>query len=72
LRRYIKGLVSVRPVVARIPDDFVPVLNRDEVDNSFTTPLEGFLSTQGQGLTFVLSSAQLKRILWDRGAFRVV
>ena len=30
LVHYQQGLVSVRPVVARIPDDFVPVLNRDE------------------------------------------
>jgi hypothetical protein len=29
----------------------------------------GATSTVGQGLTLVLSSAQLKRILWDRGAF---
>ena len=39
-----KGHVSVRPVVARLPDDFSPTLNTDEVDNWFCCPLESFLS----------------------------
>lgn len=39
-----KGHVSVRPIVARVSDDFSPTLNSDEVDDCFCCPLEGFLS----------------------------
>jgi len=43
-----KGMVSVRPVVARIiSQDFTPTPNADEVDATFLCPLEGFLSPGG-------------------------
>uniref|UniRef100_A0A7S0S9C8 Nudix hydrolase domain-containing protein n=1 Tax=Mantoniella antarctica TaxID=81844 RepID=A0A7S0S9C8_9CHLO len=46
-----KGHVSVRPVVARIPDHFAPVVNRDEVEECFYCSLEGFLSG-GEGYSY--------------------
>lgn len=46
-----KGHVSVRPVVARVPDDFSPTLNSDEVEDCFYCPLEGFLSG-GDGYSY--------------------
>ena len=43
-----KGGVSVRPVIAAVKsDDFVPVLNEDEVKETFTVPLESFLDEEG-------------------------
>lgn len=42
-----KGHVSVRPVVAAIPDDFEPVPNPEEVDRCFWVPLESFLTKEG-------------------------
>ena len=43
-----KGGVSVRPVIAAVKsDNFVPVLNEDEVKETFTVPLESFLDAQG-------------------------
>ena len=42
-----KGHVSVRPVVAVVPDTFTPAPNPDEVDQCFHVPLETFLSTDG-------------------------
>ena len=43
--------MSVRPVVARVPDDFSPTLNIDEVEDCFYCPLEGFLSG-GEGYSY--------------------
>ena len=42
-----KGHVSVRPVVAAIPDEFEPVPNPEEVDRCFWVPLESFLTKEG-------------------------
>lgn len=42
-----KGHVSVRPVVAAIPDEFEPVPNPEEVDRCFRVPLESFLTKEG-------------------------
>ena len=43
-----KGRVSVRPVVAAVSSEkFVPVLNEDEVAETFTVPLESFLDKRG-------------------------
>ena len=43
-----KGGVSVRPVIAAVKSEsFIPVLNVDEVKETFTVPLESFLDAQG-------------------------
>ena len=39
-----KHLLSVTPVVARVPADFTPAPNPDEVDAAFDMPLAAFLS----------------------------
>ncbi|XP_062516255.1 uncharacterized protein LOC134191648 [Corticium candelabrum] len=37
----------VTPVVALIPSDFEPVLNKEEVETAFAVPLERFLQSEG-------------------------
>jgi len=42
-----KGRVSVRPIVAAVAESFAPSASRDEVRDTFTGPLESFLSEEG-------------------------
>lgn len=69
-----KGLVSVRPVVARIRDGFSPVLNASEVDECFYCPLESFLSG-GEGYSYrdweFVEGRHIRVHFFQRGKYQV-
>eukprot|EP00879_Flechtneria_rotunda_P023793 GHRR01025192.1.p1 GENE.GHRR01025192.1~~GHRR01025192.1.p1 ORF type:complete len:126 (+),score=34.36 GHRR01025192.1:544-921(+) len=56
-----KHLLSVTPVVAQVPADFVPVPNPSEVDAVFSMPLQNFLSNHQHIHWDVSSTSQSKK-----------